>query len=176
MKSNDLIVSGRKLLAGQPTEADCRRAVSTAYYALFYQLCEMASRSLTGVIDHQLSRARYQVFRSLTHGNAYERCGATKTIGLDFPQAVQNFAVTFIELKEERELADYCPECSYSQKTAEEYLNQAESALADLNSIGEEHKRAFSIYILLSKNKFSKRTKVVPREKIGETGTEQSKQ
>ncbi len=175
MKSHDLIVSGRKLLADEPTEADCRRAVSTAYYALFYQLCEMASRSLTGVLDHQLSRARYQVFRSLTHGNAYERCTATKDSGLDFPEAVQKFAVTFIELKEERELADYCPECSYSQKSAEDYLSQAETALADLNSIDDEHKRAFSLYILLSKNKYSNRTKVVPREKIGETKTEQSK-
>jgi hypothetical protein len=160
MKAVELIHSGRKLLSGDPSEADCRRAISSAYYALFYQLCEMSSRSLTGIQDERFSRVRYQVFRSLTHKNAYDRCRDCKNLDNGFPVQIQEFADVFIYLQEQREFADYCCERKYSVATANDYLEQAELVLTKLGNVSVDHQRAFSLFILLSPNKHSKKIKV----------------
>jgi hypothetical protein len=161
MNAIDLVETGKKLLVGTPSDADCRKTVSAAYYALFYQLCEMASRSLTGVDDDRLFRARYQVFRSLSHRNAYDRCRDVKNPELNFPKPVQKFADVFIELQEQRELADYCCECKYTKADANGCLVQAEEALNELDSVGIEHKKAFSLFVLLAPNKYSKKNRVL---------------
>jgi uncharacterized protein (UPF0332 family) len=160
MKASDLIVSGHKLLLGQPTEADCKRAISSAYYALFYFLCEMSSKSLVGAEDTSFSRARYQVFRSLKHGLVFDRCKECKNEGMSFPKEVQEFADTFIELQEQREFADYCCDRKYSSASATDYLNQAEAAIQKLEKVDIDHQRAFSLFILLAPNPHSKKMKV----------------
>ncbi len=49
----DLLETAARLLSlrrlrGRPKQADLRRAISTAYYAVFHALCRMCADSLTG--------------------------------------------------------------------------------------------------------------------------------
>ena len=71
---HDLVQTARRLVesgAPQPTQADLRRAVSTAYYALFHCLAGTAADLLTGA-----SRGKewHQVYRALEHGKARDAC------------------------------------------------------------------------------------------------------
>ena len=74
MTPRDLIQTARRLAqpgAAQPTQADLRRAVSTAYYALFHCLAATAADLLTG---SSRSPEWHQVYRALEHGKARSAC------------------------------------------------------------------------------------------------------
>lgn len=150
MRGLDLIKTGKKLLENNPTESDCSRAISTAYYALFSGLCEVTSKAL--VNNEEFKRANYQVFRSLDHKNVCSRCIETRDNNRSFPDKIKQFADTFIELNEQRENADYCPNCTFTALEANDYLEQAEEALKGLHQECDEHCRAFAIYVLLKPN------------------------
>ena len=75
MNPRDLIQTARRLAesgAAQPTKADLRRAVSTAYYALFHCLTAAAADLLTGARPD--SPEWRQVYRALEHGKARSAC------------------------------------------------------------------------------------------------------
>jgi hypothetical protein len=86
----------------RPRSASLRRAVSTAYYAVFQALCETCADTLVGW--KKPWEAFTPVFRALEHGRAaqtlLQRSAAT-------PPELQRFALAFRELQEAREWADY---------------------------------------------------------------------
>jgi len=147
----DLIETSKKLLENSPTQSDCSRAVSTAYYALFRGLCGIATESL--VDNENFERANYQVFRSLDHKNVVDRCKDTRDNKRSFPLEIKQFADTLVELNEQRENADYCPKCKFTSLEASNLIEQAEAALVGLSGMDEQHMRAFALYVLLKPNK-----------------------
>jgi hypothetical protein len=158
LKAADLITTARKLLAAPATEADRRRGISTAYYALFRKLCEVASEELAGP---DTARAQYQLFRSVDHRVAKEAC--EKVRGLKFPDEVITFADAFVALQEDRHAADYCPDRETTQgaesnkelgetaklSIASNIVSQAEKAISVLDSVDAKHRRTFAVYVLL---------------------------
>ena len=84
MKPRDLIETARgltELSPRRPTQANLRRAVSTAYYAVFH--------SLTGAIaDLLMGKARneawHQVYRALEYASARNAC-RNKSVVRRFP-------------------------------------------------------------------------------------------
>ena len=58
--------------ASHPTQTDLRRAVSTAYYALFHCLAAAAADLLTG--NGSRGPEWHQVYRALEHGKARKAC------------------------------------------------------------------------------------------------------
>ena len=113
MRALDLSAAA-KLLAehprrGRPPEANLRRAISTAYYALFHCLAENCADMMVGGSGARRSRDAWrQVYRSLEHGTARRRCGDWRAMQ-NYPAVVTNFATDFVEMQDLRHTADYDP-------------------------------------------------------------------
>jgi len=93
-----------------PSQASLRRAVSTAYYALFHLLTEEAALRWSGS-----SEARTGVERAFQHGPMKNTSMQfRKKIWEDWhgdgraiPSAIQEIAGAFVNLQDERHAADY---------------------------------------------------------------------
>ena len=78
--TQELIVTASKLAKPnpmKPRQADLKRAVSTAYYALFHTLAQTCADHLIGTGLRRNNPAWSQVYRSLEHGfgrSSYELC------------------------------------------------------------------------------------------------------
>jgi len=74
MKPADLVAHAERLEAAakrKPHQADLRRAVSAAYYALFHAVAAAAADTLIGTtVSHRASPIWSRVYRSLEHGFA----------------------------------------------------------------------------------------------------------
>jgi uncharacterized protein (UPF0332 family) len=121
-----------------PNHANLRRAVSTAYYALFHLLVEEAGARWQGSPE-----APTGLERSFNHG-------AMKTASIQFrqptwrdwhdkprpvPAALQKVAGAFVDLQQERHIADYDNHQEWSTNEVEALLDSTRSAFRDWESI-----------------------------------------
>ena len=102
----------------KPKQANLRRAVSAAYYAVFHLLVDEACRIQIGAQHHQ-SPFRQVLGRAFAHGVMKEACrsfgGGTlkKSVAKGLPASftipgeILKLAETFIDLQDKRHLADY---------------------------------------------------------------------
>src|SRR5260370_31952613 len=107
---DDLLNQALQLVHTVPTtQASLRRAVSSAYYAVFHLLIAEATSNWNNV------KLRAALGRAYDHGimkaasNRFLNTGITPFIGQD-PQVVASLrfvALTFTQLQERRHLADY---------------------------------------------------------------------
>ena len=105
----ELIDTCRKLAAATPppSEADLRRAISTAYYAVFHTLAASNAELIAGQPRSSMSAYAWErVYRRLDHGRARNNLRAVLNL-LSPPGAF--FVSTFIELQDLRQEADYDP-------------------------------------------------------------------
>ncbi len=122
--------------------------MSTAYYALFHSLARTCADTLAGTAGPNRSRPAWrQAYRALEHGQATSRC-KHQTIR-KFPDAIQDFADTFVSLQLKRHLADYDPERSFKKSEVIESINRAGVVIARFNDAPLKHRRAFAIYVLM---------------------------
>ena len=111
--AEDLLEQAKHLATfegGQAKQTSLRRAVSTAYYALFHLLAEEASRnwqgtpeSKTGIqrgFNHGAMRSVSKQFESPNWQDWHRR-------QLPVPSALRNVASAFVDLQELRHTADY---------------------------------------------------------------------
>ena len=89
----------------RPRPASLRRAVSTAYYAVFQALCATCADTLVGWSKSW--EAFTPVFRALEHSRAAH---TLRQPPLATTSELQRFGLAFKELQEAREWADYNPE------------------------------------------------------------------
>src|SRR6266496_5682267 len=107
---DDLLSLARHLVdrnPGAPVEADLRRAVSTAYYALFHLLVHESTMRLIAVAG-----MRSRVGRAFDHGVMKTVCKDYTSLtvnpaGQPVPQQIRDIASAFVELQEARHRADY---------------------------------------------------------------------
>ena len=90
----DYIVAARKLMTGQPTQVEMRRAISTAYYAMFHHLCARFSEIVIRPSAQNYSRAWLQAYRYLDHGPAKQKSLEATKPDRNFPNGIVNFADT----------------------------------------------------------------------------------
>ena len=107
--SQELIDTCHKLVPQTPTtppsQADMRRAISTAYYALFHTLAASNAEHIAGQPQSNMSSYAWErVYRRLDHGRAQNNLRAV--LGQLSPNG-ENFARTFIDLQDRRQEADY---------------------------------------------------------------------
>jgi hypothetical protein len=129
-------------------EAFLRRGVSTAYYAVFHALCEVAADTLAGRKTRG-SEAWRRVFRGVEHG------ASARLLDMLRPSAASSasarlIASAFIDLRDERELADYDP--APIGKTPEEVMdliNRAADAIASLGKLGSDERLDLSTRLVL---------------------------
>ena len=153
--SDDFLKTARHLLkgsSGPASPAELRRAVSTAYYAVFHALAHVCADRLIGSSNAASQGAAWgQVYRALEHGFARNACEQAK--GLGFSEGITTFAIAFVSLQQERHRADYAPTTSLSPIGAAELISMAETAISALQDCTTEEQTAFSALVLLKLRK-----------------------
>lgn len=153
MKPEDLIATAEKLAGGRRLgrrkQSDLRRAVSTAYYAMFHAMCRNAADQFIGATKAgRPNRAWMQAYRAVDHGPAKKQCSRQTILG-EFPDAVQDFAATFVELQAERHRADYDPSANFTLSEARAFISRARRAIRELRGADARDRRAFAAYVAL---------------------------
>ena len=153
MSSHNLIQAAKDLVesadADDPHNSHYRRAVSTAYYALFHCLAESSANLLAGEDPaNRSSRAWRQTYRALNHGAVRNRRNR-REFKTEFPQEIQDFAKVFVESQARRNRADYDPTESFSKLGAQSAIDDAEGAINNFMSIESGERRNFALYLLL---------------------------
>jgi hypothetical protein len=144
-----LLDSARKLLEGNSSAADRKRAASTAYYAIFHHLCEVVARMFLPDVG-ELSRARVQAYRSIDHGPAKAACNEAKAMK-DVPRSVAEYADRFAYLQNIRHSADYDPLYDIPEEQAHALVQVCAAAISAFDATDEKHRRAFAVLVALRK-------------------------
>ena len=154
IKSDDLIAAAFDLVdaggRGRPRQANLRRAVSTAYYAMFHCLAAICADLLVGGEGSERSEPAWrQVYRALEHGAARQRCNRSAMIR-KFPAEIQDFAEKFVLMQRRRHQADYDPEARYDKDAVLQDIIVAAETIAKLRQVPVKDRRAFAVYLLFS--------------------------
>ena len=151
MNPRDLMETARRLTesgASQPTQADLRRAVSTAYYALFHCLAAAAADLLTG--SSSRGSEWHQVYRALEHGKAKRACRQQRALRA-FPMEIRRFAEMFVDLQEARHEADYALEGQYLKPDVLAIIIRAGEAIDRFEQADIRHRRGFAVHVLFKR-------------------------
>ncbi len=142
--ANDLLAQAHHLVGRErrrPRQASLRRAVSTAYYALFHLLIREPSHRL--VRDSRMQEVVSRVFihtemskasRSFSGGTLPQRFVGIIG-GQPLPHALRNVANAFVELQQARHEADYNVAKSFSRAEVQSLIDQAEQAFQDWQAV-----------------------------------------
>ena len=154
MNPYDLIRLARQLASGavgsgvgRPRQVELRRAMSTAYYAMFHALAlccaNMVVGSTPGSRDEEAWR---QTYRAPEHGRAKSQC-QNRAI-LRFPAEICNFGEKFVEMQQYRHSADYASEASFVREEVLQMIDEAEQAISEFDDVPSIDRRAFAVYVL----------------------------
>jgi hypothetical protein len=141
----------------KPRQVSLRRAVSSAYYALFHFLIDRACRQVFGGSPRRrqlrliLSRAfvhgaMREASRRVAGGNLPQVLGWTTP----FPPRLQAIARAFVRLQEERHRADYDLSQPVSRTEADGLVEQAATAIADWPAIADDDAARLYLVLLLA--------------------------
>lgn len=150
--ADDLLGQAHQLATHEPKrpkQASLRRAVSTAYYALFHLLLDAVARE---VVSGQGQEAlRGLVSRSCQHGAMKDFCQTiVKSDGQKLPMpandlldrplspALVDVANAFVELQQARHEADYDLSRRIARDDVQELLEVADQAFDSLRSIDKK--------------------------------------
>lgn len=153
MQPLELLVTARRLAhvseARQPTQADLKRAVSSAYYAVFHELCLNCANTLIGPSDIDRSDSAWgQVYRAVEHRIAKNQCENRRVMG-KFPKDIEDFANAFVSLQIKRHSADYDPNSLFSLTDALTVTDEAEAVIRSFRRVSKKDRSAFSAWVLL---------------------------
>lgn len=140
----------------RPRQASLRRAVSTAYYALFHHLVGEASRFLVG--GRRRAALRFRIGRAFGHRRmkaaARAFSGESRDPWLErvdsIPTDLTEVASSFLELQEARHAADYDLTESLDRAQVLSLLREAEHALERWRKVrGTPQAEAFLLALLV---------------------------
>ena len=135
---------------GRPRQADLRRAVSTAYYALFHALALCGANMLAG--SGRRGSSWQQTYRALEHGHARNQCDDQSAMGR-FSVEIQNFGRRFVIMQYQRQLADYSPSAIFSRERVMLLIDEADDAINSLENAFASDRRAFAIHVLFRRRR-----------------------
>ena len=150
MNSRDLIETARgltELSPRRPSQANLRRAVSTAYYALFHSLGATVADALMG---KRRNDAWHQTYRALEHGSARRACQNMQAMR-EFPLGIQDFAKAFSDLQRVRHQADYALDGRYCKPDVLAEFDKADAAIAWLEEADMQQRRRFAAHVLFKR-------------------------
>jgi uncharacterized protein (UPF0332 family) len=144
-----LLSTARKLArsANRPRQTDLKRAVSTAYYAIFNFLAKECADILVGTGQARNYPCWRQVHRALDHGFAKNAC--ERVANLRFPSQIVQFATAFIAMQEQRHTADYDPTSRFTRAEVISLIDGVEQAITDYKAAPRSDKLAFAVLVLL---------------------------
>lgn len=143
---------------GAPRQADKRRAISAAYYALFHFVLSAAAGEFIGGI-HRASPPYRFVYRSIAHGRVKAICKeapkATPSASFQafwpaggFGQPLIRFATLFVELIEARHTADYDPVFRVKTEEAKRFVRSARRAIASFEAVDPAERKLFLTFLV----------------------------
>lgn len=150
---SELLDTAKLLLTardGPPTDADLRRSISTAYYAVFHSVLTAGADRFFGA--HNRGEVGYRLlYRAYDHGRMKSRCEQVAKEKLDrseqerfgraaFHADLVDFAQAFKRLQASRERADYDPGADPTVAEAQAAIRDAERAIASLASAPEDER------------------------------------
>ena len=157
MNPRDLIRIARQMASGavggnrgRPRQAELRRAVSAAYYALFQTMALCAANLLAG--SDRSRPAWQQAYRALEHGHARNQCNDRSAMG-SFPSEIRNFGNSFVLMQDQRQRADYSPQVTLARERVLQLIDESENAIAALEDATTADRRAFAIHVLMRRRR-----------------------
>ncbi len=140
---SDLLEQAEHLIRRErrrPRQASLRRAISTAYYALFHLMVHEATLRVRGspalrqkfsrAFDHGSMRSASNAF---VNARPHQLVGLTG--GLPIPPQLQTLARTFVELQEARHEADYNVAARFTRNEADDLVGLARQAFHDWQTL-----------------------------------------
>jgi uncharacterized protein (UPF0332 family) len=145
---------------GRPRQASLRRAISTAYYALFHLL---AYESAHLMAPRRPTRLRAQVQRAFDHGHMNRVCkqfaqgsqGALseqtqKLVTATIEPEIARVASVFVALQEARHTVDYDVTARFSRLSVLRYIAVVQRAFRNWNRVrGRRNAKVFLAALLL---------------------------
>jgi hypothetical protein len=137
---------------GRPRPVWLRRAVSTAYYALYHCICREAANSL---LPRGNAAQRLSLARAFRHNDLKIVCGwiagrsgnidrSVKPLAESLKRTpIADVAASLWDLQEARHGADYDHLASFSKATVAAYVDDAEKAIQTLGAASARQRQAF---------------------------------
>lgn len=145
----DLLILAEELAGregGRPKQASLRRAVATAYYAVFHALAKMCADQLIG--PSKPWEVYTPIYRSLDHGAARKVLREARKTSA-FAAEVEAIGLAFLNLYDKRIEADYIPEpFRYSRQDVKDLIQDARSAIASIDGLPDETKLSLAVQFL----------------------------
>lgn len=130
---------------GRPRQASLRRAVATAYYAVFHALAKLCADQLIGASKPW--RVYTPIYRSLDH-NACKVLREARRTSI-FSVEVEAIGFAFLNLYDKRIEADYVPEpFRYSRQDVKDMIQDARRAISSIEGLPPETKLALAVQLL----------------------------
>jgi hypothetical protein len=132
----DIAAHLAQLEEGKPRQASLRRAISSAYYALFHALAALCANKLVGYSKPWNVYA--PIYRTLDHGRAKD---VFKRMLAGYGPEIANIGQTFILLQERRHTADYDPlPLRIGRAETLDLIEQAKQAISRLDALNEDER------------------------------------
>lgn len=151
---DDLLEIARNLAErerGKPRQASLRRAVSTAYYAVFHALADLCADELVGW--NKPWEIFSPVYRSLDHNEArrlFERARTSKSYGA----SVEKIGLAFLRLQQAREEADYDPEpFRYGRDDTRKLVEEAQKTVAAIRALDAETRLLLAAHLVTKRRR-----------------------
>ena len=156
MDPEELIGQAQRLVQGgvgagvsAPSQADLRRAISAAYYAMFHTLCRICADTLAGADAASGDRESWLLaYRALEHGyakNRFENYSGMRR----FTPEVREFGKAFREMQVQRQTADYNPDYSFEAAEVSRIVEDIAHRIDALTRAPRADLRALALYVLL---------------------------
>lgn len=131
-----------------PSDAQLRRAVSTAYYALFHKILRAAAARFVGP-DQSATPAFSLIYRGFNHRGIRKVCEALRVSTLKgtykhhlcreaVSQDMRDFAGAFTALQDARHLADYDPAIRFLPSDVSSLVDAAKVAVDTLDRVSRD--------------------------------------
>lgn len=128
-------------------QAHFRRAISTAYYAMFHALLQNNADMLYGRETSQPKSLGWTaIYRALTHTRARSKMAPRNMAG--FPDAIADFAATLLDLQQQREDADYNPNAIFTYSGTVNAINRADNDISGFFDNSDDDLRVLAAHLL----------------------------
>ncbi len=129
-----------------------KRAVSTAYYAMFDALCASNANALVGTSASGPDAELWvQTYRALDHGQAKNRLLAYRQQS-SAPE-IRNFANLFGDLQTYRLNADYNPRSVFTRSRVAILIDRAEAVTQAFDNLPARPRRMLATYLLVARSR-----------------------
>ena len=131
---------------GRPQQAQLRKAISSAYYAMFHALATSNADTLIGTSPQFRNLPAWtQTYRALDHGFAKGQINRGLT---NFETDIEYFGQAFVDMQNQRHLADYAPDAEFTRADTVRSIDRTEAAIAAFMTADPTHRRAFAAHVL----------------------------